>query len=60
MEDVEPHFGYNTTHSLVRGLLLVFCLCIWLLELRCYTCGGSSLACSWYFSSLEGLQLGFD
>jgi hypothetical protein len=28
IEDVEPHFGYNITHSLVRDFFLVFCLVI--------------------------------
>jgi hypothetical protein len=28
IEDVEPHFGYNITCSLVRVILLVFCLVI--------------------------------
>jgi hypothetical protein len=28
IEDVEPHFGYNITHSLGETSLLVFCLVI--------------------------------
>jgi hypothetical protein len=37
IEDVEPHFKHNTTHSLVREILFSLLSCYWLLELRRYT-----------------------
>jgi hypothetical protein len=60
IEDVEPHFEDNTTHSLVRDLFLIFCLGLLALGVEALHLGGLSLACVWGFYHWKVLQLGFD
>jgi hypothetical protein len=59
IEDVEPHFKHNTTCSLVRVILLVFCLVLDL-GVEALLLEGLSLACIWCFYHWKVLQLGFD
>jgi hypothetical protein len=60
IEDVLASFEHNTTCSLVRVILLVFCLVILALGVEALHLEGLSLACIWCFYHWKVLQLGFD